>query len=155
MGKNSAIIAAIAVTAAAWYWWAVRPGGVWNGSSAPAAATALPSASTSPEKVAIKPDTGGSHPGLSYAEAVRLFANQRIQFDSNCVATPAYIVLKNGAEVMFDNRYDASRYIALDGARYLLRAYDFRILTLSSPDPPHTVAVDCGSGRNNARIVLN
>lgn len=102
----------------------------------------------------LKKDTGGSHAGLSYAEALRLYKSRHIEFDPNCVATPNNMSIRNGNSVMFDNRAASSTTIALDGVRYLIRGRDFRILTLRSSRLPHTVLVDCGSGRNNAFIIL-
>jgi hypothetical protein len=102
----------------------------------------------------LKKDTGGSHPGLTYGEALRYYADRRMQFDPNCIASPNNMSLRNGVSVMFDNRAPSSTTIALDGIAYLVRGYDFRILTLRSGKLPHKIAVDCGSGKNNAQIIL-
>lgn len=121
------------------------------------ATTPAPTASsTGTDIIASKKDTGGGHPGLSYGEAVLIYTNRRVQFDDNCAATPNALTLKNNTNVMFDNRSKTGHTITLDRERtYFIRGYDFRILTLSSPKLPHTVIVDCGTGRNNAKIILN
>jgi hypothetical protein len=95
------------------------------------------------------------HQGLSYTAAVDAFTNRRIQFDKNCVMIPISMSLKNGTNVMFDNRSPAARTFALDGNRSSLAGYDFEILTLRTSNPPHTITVDCGTGRNNGKIILN
>ena len=95
------------------------------------------------------------HRGFTYSAAVNAFAGRRIQFDANCAMNPPALSLRNGTNVMFDNRSDVGRYFALDGIRSYLPARDFQILTLSSKRLPHTISVDCGSGRNNGQIILN
>jgi hypothetical protein len=147
------IVIAILIVLAIWFF---LGGAFWKiGSILPNASSTAPAATSTDAGVTINNDTGGSHAGLSYGAAVNTFKNRRIQFDQSCVATPSYIVLKNGTNVMFDNRSPVGRYIALDRVRYYLRGYDFRVLTLTYPRLPHTTLVDCGSGRNNAQIVLN
>jgi hypothetical protein len=133
-------------------------GGWYLARSGPASSPVHEEASTSTlgGATTTKKDTGGSHPGLTYGEAVLIYTNRRIQFDDNCTATPNAIVLKNGTNVMFDNRAKSGRYITLDRQKtYFIRGYDFRILTLSSQKLPHTVVIDCGTGKNNAKIMLN
>ncbi len=91
---------------------------------------------------------------LTYSQAVNLYNNRRIQFDANCTVTPSSIVVKNGTAMMFDNRWSLPRSIALDGVRYVLDGYGFKVITLSNPNLPHTTRIDCGTGVNNARIIL-
>lgn len=117
------------------------------------APTSTPAQATS-SLPTIKKDTGGSHPGLTYGEAVKIYTNRRIQFDPDCVVIPNRIVLKNNTMVMFDNRFKDGRDFFLDGRRSYIRGYDFRILNLSSPKLPHTIVVDCGTGKNNGEIIL-
>ncbi len=155
--KQLIALGIIVIVAALGYLFTKREKGV-SIAQAPASATSTLTAAapkTSATTTAPKPDTGGSHPGLSYGEAVSIYTNRRMQFDENCVATPNYIVVKNGTNFMFDNRSKNGRSIALDGTKYYLRGYDFRILTLKSSRLPHTVIVDCSSGKNNAKIILN
>lgn len=57
---------------------------------------------------------------------------------------------------MLDNRLDAGRSVYLNGAQYYLELYGFRIITLTAPAAtPYTIIVDCGTGKNNATIVLH
>ena len=67
---------------------------------------------------------------------------------------PNPITFKNGTSVMLDNRSGSERTITLDGTPYRLSAFGFKILTLRSRVLPHTVAIDCGEGRNNGQIIL-
>lgn len=120
----------------------------WSGSTATdqnAPASKLP---------ALKADTGGSHPGLSYSQAVRLYVDRHMQFGTDCSASPDSLFIQSGATVMFDNLSTTGRYIGLDGVRYYLRARDFRILELSSPRLPNKVEISCG-GKTSGHITLN
>lgn len=91
---------------------------------------------------------------LSYTAAVNAYKDRRIQFDQNCVVTPNNPVFKNGTAVMLDNRSDQKLNIYLDRIQYSLYAYGFKIVTLKSAALPHTITIDCGSGRNNGAIVI-
>ncbi len=152
------ILVIVAVIFGGWLWLnhekAVAPGGS-AGLGATSTLTGTSTSPTSSQPAAANKDGGGAHPTLTYGEAVATFSTRRIQFDANCVAIPSSIVLKNGTNVMFDNRSPESRSFALDGTRYSLRGYDFRILTLRASTLPHTIVVDCGNGRNNGQIILN
>jgi len=56
---------------------------------------------------------------------------------------------------MLDNRSSKQRPIYLDGQVHNLKAYDFKIVTLSTTAQlPHTTMIDCGTGKNNARILI-
>ena len=92
---------------------------------------------------------------LSYTKAVNLYADRRIQFDNNCVVTPNYITFKKGTAIMLDNRAPKDVSVSLDSTKYSLKAYGFKIITLTTTATlPHTIMVDCGSGQNNGRILL-
>lgn len=92
---------------------------------------------------------------LTYSEAVNLYVNKRLQFDANCAMTPNFVVFKKGAQIMLDNRFNQARPIYLDGVQYNIGAFGFKIVTLTTASPlPHTVGVDCGTGKNNGQIIL-
>lgn len=92
---------------------------------------------------------------LSYNEAILQYKDRRIQFGPDCSASPSYATFKAGTKIMLDNRYDKVRPIYLDGQKYSIEAYGFRIVTLStSAKLPHTINIDCGTGKNNGRILL-
>lgn len=92
---------------------------------------------------------------ISYNDALKIYANKRIQFDENCVASPNFVTFKEGTKIMLDNRASKARPVYLDGQVYNLQAYGFKIITLTtSAALPHTIMVDCGTGKNNGRILL-
>lgn len=92
---------------------------------------------------------------LTYEQALLVYADKRFQFDSLCQASPAQRVVKNNSEIMLDNRANVARPIYIDGTRYSLAAYGFKIVKLSSNNLPHTTIIDCGTGKNSAKVILN
>lgn len=92
---------------------------------------------------------------LTYEQALLVYADKRFQFDSLCQASPAQRVVKNNSEIMLDNRANVARPIYIDGTRYSLTAYGFKIVKLSSNNLPHTTIIDCGTGKNSAKVILN
>jgi|SRR3989344_2848426 len=92
---------------------------------------------------------------LSYSDAVKIYANKTLQFDSNCLVNPSYLTLKEGTSIMLDNRANLQRAVYLDSVQYNIAPYGFKIATLTTNAPlPHTIQVDCGNGKNNGRILL-
>jgi hypothetical protein len=92
---------------------------------------------------------------LSYDQAINMYANKRIQFDPNCTMIPSSVNFLKGVEVMLDNRFGSARTISLDGVKYNLSPYGFKIVTLTTNlGLPHTIKVDCGTGKNNGQITL-
>ena len=92
---------------------------------------------------------------LAYTAAVELYGDRRIQFDETCVALPNYMALKKGTAIMLDNRASVARKISVGGVAYNIAAYDYQVITLSTGAPlPITLNVDCGTGQQNARILL-
>ena len=107
------------------------------------------SQTTSPTK---KTQTQIVNQSLSYTQAMNTYASgKRIQFDQNCLTSPTNINLKKGTKIMLDNRSNQVRPIYLDGTKYTLEAYGFKIVTITTTASlPHTMRVDCGTGKNNA-----
>lgn len=112
-------------------------------------------------ETAQKDETRKQSPGssssaiLSYNEAVLNYEDRRIQFDPNCVVSPGNVVFKRGTKIMLDNRYEKARSVYLDGQKYSLGAYGFKIVTLTTTAQlPHTIKIDCGTGKNNGQILL-
>jgi len=91
---------------------------------------------------------------LSYAQAVLIFANSRVQFDEACRMTPTMLAVKNGTTIMFDNRYRDARTFRLDGTRYTIPGYGFRLFELTASHLPHNIDVDCGTNQNSGKIDL-
>lgn len=90
---------------------------------------------------------------LTYQQALAKYKTNRIQFDPTCQAIPNNMTFKNGTTVMLDNRSAVARTININGP-VALKAYGFRIVTLSSTTLPKTILVDCGTGQNVATILL-
>lgn len=95
-----------------------------------------------------------SAPSLSYTQAVVVFAKERIQFDENCKVTPDLLRVKSGKTTMFDNRSRDAVSFSLDGTDYVIPGYGFRLLQLSSSNPPHVAELDCGDGQGKGRIIV-
>ncbi len=93
---------------------------------------------------------------LTYDEALKIYASGKlIQFGEDCSANPNYASYKKGTKIMLDNRSSKNRTIYLDRVAYNMKAFEFKIITLSTTAQlPHEIMVDCGAGRNNARILL-
>jgi len=106
----------------------------------------------------INPANPGST--LSYASAIKIYNNRRIQFSVNssnyCSMIPSYnIAFKMGTNIMLDNRSNKPMTIFLDKQPYYLKTYGFKIVALTtSAKLPHTVEVDCNTGKNNGSIIL-
>lgn len=103
-----------------------------------------PSAASSPKAAAY-----------TYTEAIKIYATRRIQIDQNCQLLPNSIVFKSPVDVMFDNRSNSTKVFYLNGKRYSLAAYGFSVLHFTSTVLPHTIVIDCGTGKNNGQIILN
>lgn len=93
-------------------------------------------------------------PSLTYAKAVETYVNRRIQFDEQCTATPNPAMLRNGKEVMLDNRSAKGRSISIAGTSYYLSGYGFKIISLYRAKLPATLMINCGTGVNNGTITL-
>ena len=92
---------------------------------------------------------------ISYQNALKLYGDRRIQFDSTCQSIPNDVTFKVGTTIMLDNRSAKARIISLDNVNYSIRPYGYIIVTLNtSAALPHTVSVDCGKGENQGRILL-
>lgn len=117
--------------------------------------TSTTTTTTTTKVVTPKKTPTPTKPPLSYSEAVSLYTNRRIQFDANCLAIPNYVVFAKGTKIMLDNRSSQARSVYLDGQRYSLAAYGFQIVTLTTTAPlPHTMRIDCGTGKNNGQILI-
>lgn len=99
----------------------------------------------------------GVNTQMTYQEAKDKYDGHRIQFD-NCLATPTYMTVKNGTQIMLDSRSSEGNQIVIDGKVYDLNGYEFEVVTLSNNDLPHMVKIDCHTafteGYNVARVLL-
>jgi hypothetical protein len=90
---------------------------------------------------------------ITYGEALAIYKNSRIQFDTLCQASPNNFVYKNGTNIMIDNRSPVSRSIKV-GSVYNVEAYGFKIIQLSSIVLPTKWLVDCDNSQNVATITI-
>lgn len=99
-----------------------------------------------------------SEPSMSYQDALRTFADRRFQFSfdyaNDCVMSPSYAVFKSGAQIMLDNRSDKTMALSLDGSLINIKAYGFKIITLTSNQVPHVVNFNCDAKKNVGQILL-
>lgn len=94
-------------------------------------------------------------PRLSYTAAVKLYKDKRIQFSEQCVAVPFYMTFTEGTKIMLDNRANVSRNIYVDGVKYVIAAYDYKVITISTAKKlPYAMRIDCGTGKGNATILV-
>ena len=96
---------------------------------------------------------------LSYNDALKKYEGRRIQFGTDvygsCLVSPYQNAFKKGMAIMLDNRTAASLKISLDGQAHTLKAYGYKIVTLTATKAlPYTISIDCGSGQNNGSILL-
>lgn len=111
-----------------------------------------PGVTSSPKSVSTKTSTEVATT-LDYGQAITQYASTRIQLNAQCQATPSRFIGKNGIKVMFDNRNSAAVTIAIDGKKFNLAGYGFKIISVAtSASLPHSVHIDCGSGKNVAQI---
>ena len=93
---------------------------------------------------------------LSYDQALNKYANQRIQFDTGCQATPNAEVYINNTVVMLDNRSPDSRLLHMGGlGNTTVKAWGFKLFKISSAKLPMTFAIDCGNYQNVATITID
>ncbi len=90
---------------------------------------------------------------LNYQQALIKYKDRRIQLDKTCQAFPNNVTYKNGTSIMIDNRAGVARTLNINGP-VSIKAYGFKIVTLSSSTLPKTILVDCGAGQNVATILL-
>ena len=92
---------------------------------------------------------------LSYDAAVAKYKNQRIQFNTQCQATPNTMTLTNDTNIMLYNRSpsDDTLHLGFMGD-VTVKAWGFKIVMLSSATLPRAVVVDCNQSQNVAEIAI-
>ncbi len=107
---------------------------------------------TTTGSTATSPKTGTAV-SIRYANALIKYKDARLQLDKNCQASPDKMTFKNGSYMMVDNRAPVSRTVKL-GSVFILPAYGFKIVQLSSATLPATWLVDCDKSQNVATITI-
>ena len=90
----------------------------------------------------------------SYAEALTMYADRRIQLNEKCVSFPFNPTYNNGTSIMLDNRAGVDRAITLGDERFTLGAYDFKIVMLLTDAVPTNLMLSCDAQANSADILL-
>lgn len=90
---------------------------------------------------------------LAYTDALKRYADKRLQINENCQITPNNVTYKNGTTFMLDNRSATSKTVKI-GSTYTIPAYSFRIVTLSSAKLPATYYIDCNNQQNSGTVTL-
>lgn len=119
--------------------------------STPPSATSTPIAKTPYRHKKIVSNTPAP---LSYGEAVAMYSNHRIQFNSLCQGIPGQTVLANHVTIMLDNRSDSPQKITLAGQTYTVAAYNYVLAVLNQKTLPATLHVGCNSQMNAVEIVV-
>ncbi len=97
--------------------------------------------------------------GLTYDQTLAAYTDKRIQFNEKCQGIPGQMVLKTGTKIMLDNRSKYAQTINLDGAKVVLPAYSWQIVTITTKNQlPYSYRIDCksegGTTENGAVINL-
>ena len=125
----------------------------------PSSSLNIPVKSSEPNNVDKQNNSVKSSDSLSYGNAVKIYNNRRIQFSVDsynyCSVSPSNSVFKKGTDIMLDNRHSKKITVSLDGQMYYMNAYGFKIITITtSAKLPHTIKINCGTGKNNGSIFL-
>ncbi len=92
---------------------------------------------------------------LSYSQALALYKDRRIQFNTGCQAIPNNATYKNNTDLMLDNRSPNTRTLHLGFmGDVTIKAWGFKIVMFSSATLPRAVIIDCGQLQNVATISL-
>lgn len=87
---------------------------------------------------------------LSYSETVAQFKDRRIQFNSQCQGIPGQLSVKNNEKIMLDNRSSDSKTLTIDGQKYEIAGYDWKVITASTPKAmPYGMSIHCKSVNNS------
>jgi hypothetical protein len=89
---------------------------------------------------------------LSYSDVVSLYGDKRIQFDTNCVATPKNASFLVGTMVVLDNRSDTLKAVKFINDTYAIPPFHVRIIEL---DRQGIFSIDCDTSKNVSIIRVN
>lgn len=93
-------------------------------------------------------------PRLSYMQALEAYKSSRMQLGETCHATPFKMVVKNGADIMIDNRGSQARILGFMGQKVTVAAYDYVVLKATSAQLPESILLDCGAQQNVSEILI-
>ena len=119
-----------------------------------APAVTTPVVTTEPVKTVAPTKKAAVTPELTYADALKKYADRRIQLDPSCQAVPNNVTYKDNTGIMLDNRSSQTRTIKA-GTTFTIKPYGFKILTL--PDialKAKKIMVNCDGYVNVATILV-
>jgi hypothetical protein len=114
--------------------------------------TPLPATPT--PKTVIRPRASVTPPVPTYAEVAQQYTGRRIQFDVYCQVFPIENTFIDGTDVLLDNRSPDDRVVAIGGVQHGLRGYGWKVVTMTAPELPATLAIDCGTAKNVGKVVI-
>lgn len=100
-----------------------------------------------------KVGNGTTAVALSYEAALKKYADRRIQFGEDCLATPGVSTYKEGTEIMIDNRSKMAKTFNVISP-VSVGAYGFAIVKLSSATLTKEIGIDCGTQQNAATVLI-
>jgi len=119
------------------------------------APTPEPSVSVSPTPKAVsKPRATPKPPVPTYGEIAGLYEGRRVQFDVFCQAFPVESTFIDGTQVLLDNRSPDDRVVSIGGIQHGLRSFGWKVVTMTAPELPATLAIDCGTAKKVGKIVI-
>lgn len=91
---------------------------------------------------------------LSYNEALKEYADRRIQLDPTCQAHPNNVTYKGNTSIMIDNRSSQTRTVKVD-TTFTIGPWGFKIVVLPNVNSSSkNIMVDCDQSRNVATILV-
>lgn len=105
-------------------------------------------------KPATVPKAKPASSPLTYDEALKKYANSRIQLDKDCNAFPGQMSIANGTEIMLDNRSPEERSVVFDLKTYKISGYGFTVVKTSAKTLPLITYLDCGLKQNVSKITV-
>lgn len=93
-------------------------------------------------------------PSVPYAQALVTYKDRRIQLNDKCASTPFDPTWNNGTSIMLDNRAGLDRNVSVGTNKFVVKAYDYKIVKLTSDILPTNLMLSCGNQVNSASILL-
>jgi len=156
MNKTLWIVVIVLLAIGGYYW--LKSGGSLSSSYTMTQSSASPTPSVKSTGSA-KTGTGGSAAtpvGVTktYTQITAEYSNRTIQFNDMCQASPMSFVLKNNTSILLDNRSTKTHTVTVNGQAYLLGAYGYRTINLSSSVLPKLISINCDTSVNVSTVNL-
>ncbi len=93
-------------------------------------------------------------PVLTYEQAMGKYGSNRIQLDPQCNAISSQMTVKNGTELMLDNRSSEERVVVFNLKNYKIPAYGFVVVKAQASSVPTVTFIDCDQQQNVATVSI-